>query len=109
MTGQGTIFLTQQNTTGLWSENNIKPNVLSARRNKILSRMPKSKTSAPAGLPSEMRVGLCGAGGRAVGRINCCWASPALSFLVPSPEVLMTIFFYLMILGSCDLCMGVGD
>jgi hypothetical protein len=29
-----------------------------------------------------------------IGRVNCCWASPALSFFVPSPTGLMTIVVY---------------
>jgi hypothetical protein len=30
-----------------------------------------------------------------IGRVNCCWSSPAQSFLVPSPAGLMKIFYTL--------------
>jgi hypothetical protein len=32
-------------------------------------------------------------------RVNCCWPSPAQSFLVPFPAGLMTTFFCLMAIG----------
>jgi hypothetical protein len=35
----------------------------------------------------------------AVGRVNRCWPSPAQSFLVPSPEGLMTIIYSVTTLG----------
>jgi hypothetical protein len=36
-------------------------------------------------------------------RVNCCWFSPALLFLVPSPAGLTTIFQCLMALGVVQL------
>jgi hypothetical protein len=33
--------------------------------------------------------------GRSFGLVNCCWSSPAQSFLVPSPARLLTIFYFL--------------
>jgi hypothetical protein len=33
-------------------------------------------------------------------RVNCCWPSPAQSFLVPSPAGLRTIFYSLTALGA---------
>jgi hypothetical protein len=38
-----------------------------------------------------------------VGRVDCCWSSPAPSFLVPSPAGLMTIFYCLTTLGVVQL------
>jgi hypothetical protein len=37
------------------------------------------------------------------GEVNCCWSSPAQSFLVPSPAGLMTIFYSLTTLGDVQL------
>jgi hypothetical protein len=39
------------------------------------------------------------ASGDKLGRVNYCWTSPAQTLLVPSPVVLMAIFYCLTTLG----------
>jgi hypothetical protein len=41
--------------------------------------------------------------GWSIGRVNCCWSSPAESFLVQGPAELITIFFCFKALGVVQL------